>query len=127
MSCGEIYQTSISTNKIELNNDVNKCLFLNLCHPKNNNNPSEVNLGSRTTVVCLNKTKHYNFIEYNQQLLNLFPTGYRESDLIGKIYKFEIYLEEKNWNKNLIFYFMFIIGNGNGNVNEDDMKNLNVF
>lgn len=119
MSCGEIKEKSISTNQFEVVG-VNKCLFLNLCYPKNNNDPGVFNLGSTTTPVCRNKTIHYNFIEFNKDLLNLFPTGYVESDLIGKIYKFEIYLEATHWNKKLIFYFMFIPADGN--VNQDEMK-----
>jgi hypothetical protein len=81
MSCPEFIEKTISTEEKQVDEE-NKQFFINVCYYSNS---EDVN-----PFTCLTNSKKFAFISYNPTLLKLFPKGYNESDLIGKIYSFEI-------------------------------------
>jgi hypothetical protein len=117
MNCGEFNEIVISTEEKQVD-EGNKQFFINVCYYSNS---EDVN-----PFTCVTNSKKFAFIPYNDNLLKLFPKGYTELDLIGKIYSFEIEfiklvnlqdnwynkLTSKTTNKSskLICYFMFSDG-----------------
>jgi len=121
MSCPEFIEKTISTEEKQID-DENKCFFINLCYKSNSFKCNEYS-----------KNK-FAFIPYNPTLLKLFPKGYKDLDLIDKIYSFEIELKKKR-NEDGFFgskttyissiltcYFMFI--NGMNGAHERDFECL---
>lgn len=112
MSCGEFVETNISMEPKLLDENINnKCIFLNLCY---------FSIEDKHSFDCKKSINKFAIIEYDDIFLNFFPKGYNESDIIGKIYGFEIKFDQIVYHpgilyqshkyNNIVFtcYFMFI-------------------
>lgn len=117
MTSGEFKKIKISTEEKKVDKE-NKCFFINLCYYSNSEDSN--------SFTCVTNSKKFAFIHYNSIFLKLFPKDYSKSDIIGKIYSFEIEfvklvnlqdnwynrLTSKTTNKssNLTCYFIFTDG-----------------
>ena len=112
MSCGEFVETNIPIEPKILDENINnKCIFLNLCY---------FSIEDKHPFNCKESINKFAIIEYDDIFLNFFPKDYNESDIIGKIYGFEIKFDQIVYHpgilyqshkyNNIVFtcYFMFI-------------------
>jgi len=102
MDCGDFIEIFLSKKeKIIYEQDSNICFFINVCYLSNTS--SEYS----NPYTCERENIKFATIPYHDNFLKLFPSEYKKSDLIGKIYSFEIELIKKTENKNSPFTRFF--------------------
>ena len=91
MSCGKFVETNISMEEIEVIGD-NKCLLQNLCNDLN------------YSFHCIKPKVLFANIQYNDKWFELFPPKYKDSSqLIDKIFSFEIVIQQKETRNDSLF------------------------